>query len=147
MGTSLDIVERWRWGEDLSDDRIIKESWAQDGQVEPHSEGEMRFYAIQTRLGRQFLWNVDAQTGSATGTAKKDRLAFETLYVSRDGEQAIVQIWEAASENTTGEVISAHPSSEFCSILSRPSEQAEPVQDEDKRESYRRAVQHFYDAV
>jgi hypothetical protein len=148
MGASLDIVERWRWGEDLSDDRLIKESWAEHGKVESCSEGEMRFYAVQTRLGRQFLWNVDVQTGAPTGSAKQDRLALETLYVSQDGQTAVVSTWEVSTEETAdGQITSARPCDEFCSIITRPREQADSVEEELKSKSYRQAIEHFYDVV
>lgn len=128
----------WRWN-DRTKNRPLPQSWATNGSHEPVGDDAQPLYAIQFRAGLLLEWEVNQKTKSLVAGPRRERPALRVLYVSRDGQQAIVREWDA--ERTSS---GWHPEPEFASSIARVSADCDDV-DTDTQEWYRTMVEARYD--
>lgn len=130
----------WRWN-DRTENRPLPQSWATNGSREPVGDDEQPLYAIQFRAGLLLEWEVNQRTESLVAGPRRERPALRVLYVTRDGQQAIVREWDA--ERTAS---GWRPDPEFASSIARAPADCDDV-DADTQESYRTMLEDRYDVA
>ncbi|QIO25035.1 hypothetical protein [Haloarcula sp. JP-L23] len=128
----------WRWN-DRTENRPLPQSWATNGSREPVGDDEQPLYAIQFRAGLLLEWEVNQRTESLVAGPRRERPALRVLYVTRDGQQAIVREWDA--ERTAS---GWRPDPEFASSIARAPADCDDVA-ADTQESYRTMLEARYD--
>ena len=109
----------------------MPESCAAKGRHEPIDDDERAFFAIQYRFGVRLEYEVESCTGEPTGLPNREEAACRVLYVTSDGNRAIVEEWAAQRENDGWT-----PTDDFTSVVAKPADAGEPVAS-DHREHYR----------
>ncbi|KAA9400714.1 hypothetical protein Har1131_18735 [Haloarcula sp. CBA1131] len=128
---------KWRWT-DKTTNQLLPQSWADNGRIESADDDEVKLYAIQWRAGLLLEWVVDTRTGTLLEGPLSEQPGIRVLYVTADGEQALVQEWEA--RETEG---NWKPPKEFVSIVATHPDEIDAVQDS-TQDYYCRSVEGLY---
>jgi len=129
---------KWRW-KDETDNRSLPQSWADNGRTESPEEDEVQLYAIQCRAGLLLEWLVNTRTGKLLRGPLSEKPGIRVLYVTADGEHAVVE--ESEAREVDG---SWRPPKQFASVISKKIDEADPVPDS-SQDHYRRLVEDLYD--
>ncbi|GGM49372.1 hypothetical protein [Haloarcula argentinensis] len=130
---------KWRW-KDETDNRSLPQSWADKGRTESPEEDEVQLYAIQCRAGLLLEWLVNTRTGKLLRGPLSEKPGIRVLYVTADGEYALVKESEAREIDDSWK-----PPKRFASIIAKDPEEADPVPDS-SQDYYRRSVEDLYDS-
>jgi len=129
---------KWRW-KDKTDNRSLPQSWAANGRTESLEEDEVQLYAIQCRAGLLLEWLVNTRTGKLLRGPLSEKPGMRVLYVTADGEHAVVEEFEAREVDGSWK-----PPKQFTSIIAKHPDEADPVPDS-SQDCYRRSVKELYD--
>ena len=129
---------KWRW-KDETDNRPLPQSWADNGRTEPPEGNEVQLYAIQCRAGLLLEWLVNTRTGKLLRGPLSEKPGLRVLYVTADGEYAVLKESEAREIDDSWK-----PPKQFASIIAKHPEEADPVPDS-SQDYYRRGVENLYD--
>lgn len=130
---------KWHW-KDETDNRSLPQSWADNGRTESPEENEVQLYAIECRVGLLLEWLVNTRTGKLLRGPLSEKPGVRVLYVTADGESALVKESEAREIDDSWK-----PPKEFASIIAKDIEEADPVPDS-SQDYYRRSVEDLYDS-
>ena len=129
---------KWRW-KDETENRSLPQSWADNGRTESSEEDEVQLYAIECRAGLLLEWLVNTRTGKLLRGPLSEKPGIRVLYVTADGEHALVK--ESEAREIGG---SWKPPKQFTSVIAKDIEEADPVPDS-SQDHYRRSVEELYD--
>jgi hypothetical protein len=129
---------KWRW-KDETENRSLPQSWADNGRTESPEEDEVQLYAIECRAGLLLEWLVNTRTGKLLRGPLSEKPGIRVLYVTADGEHALVK--ESEAREIDG---SWKPPKQFTSVIAKDIEEADPVPDS-SQDYYRRSVEELYD--
>ncbi|WP_049944630.1 hypothetical protein [Haloarcula marismortui] len=130
---------KWRW-KDETDNRSLPQSWADNGRTESPAEDEVQLYAIQCRAGLLLEWLVNTRTGKLLRGPLSEKPGIRVLYVTADGEYAVLKESEAREIDDSWK-----PPKQFTSVIAKDIEEADPVPDS-SQDYYRRSVEDLYDS-
>jgi len=129
---------KWRW-KDETDNRSLPQSWADNGRTESPKENEVQLYAIQCRAGLLLEWLVNTRTGKLLRGPLSEKPGIRVLYVTADGEHAVLKELEAREIEDSWK-----PPKQFTSVIAKDIEEVDLVPDS-SQDHYRRGVEDLYD--